>query len=420
VSIEPIESAVRTLSLYDPSPPDADGWHSVRSPGGYEWWHFDAEDDSGQLRFVAGLCEGYVFHPGYLRRYYQYLANPTQNPPPLPGEYPCAWFAIFEGGRVLGEYLTQVLPQEFAASAAGPEVRVGPNQLSRNPDGSLQLRLSNGQLSAQATFHPSLLEHARRVIKEHAAIIPSARTPGEGQGDALDAGADDRTQNSPHPNPLPEYREREARAKTPDSVMTSNNTASGVLERDFLSRKMTGADHRWVMANPLCRVQGQVRLGTRVIEFAGRGYHDHNFGSAPLGPGLRRWVRGRVLWEDAMVAFHYARPRRRRLGDELTLIQGDAKGVREVPVTLSKTDWSGRTALAVRYPTRLHLKMTGPAAGEIRLESPRVIQATAYQLRLTYEARFGQRTGQAFCEVGYPRRLTWPVVGRMIEKSIVR
>ncbi len=107
VLIERIESAVRTLRLYDPAPPDADGWHAVRSPGGYECWHFDAEDDSGQLRLVAGLCEGYVFHPGYLRRYYQYLADPTRHVPPLPEEYPCTWFAVFEGGRVLAEFLTQ-------------------------------------------------------------------------------------------------------------------------------------------------------------------------------------------------------------------------------------------------------------------------------------------------------------------------
>jgi len=87
-------------------------------------------------------------------------------------------------------------------------------------------------------------------------------------------------------------------------------------------------------------------------------------------------------------------------------------------VRLARTDWSGRTALAVRYPTRLHLKTMDAAPRDIRLELPRVIQATSYQLRLIYEARFGERRGQAFCEVGYPRRLTWPVVGRMIENSI--
>jgi carotenoid 1,2-hydratase len=411
VLTQPIESAARTLPLYDRSPPDADGWHAVRSPGGYEWWYFDAEDDSGQLRLVAGLCEGFVFHPGYLRRYYQYLADPTRHEPPLPGEYPCAWFAVFEGGRVLAQYVTQVRPEDFAASADGPDVSVGPNQLNRDPDGSLRLQMSRGPLSGDVVFQPSSDELARIAIGEHGTLVPSPGTPGEGEGEGLLLPSSKVTrQNAPHPNPLPEYRERE---KTADVVRQRST-----LERDFLSRKMTGADHRWVIANPLYRAQGEVYLDGRVIAFAGRGYHDHNFGSAPLGPGLRRWIRGRMLWDDGMFAFHYARPHRRRLGDEVSLVLGDARGLREVPVTLAKTDWSGRTALAVRYPTSLHLNTMDGEAGEIRLEAARVVQATAFQVRLTYEARFGQRTGQAFCEVGYPCRLTWPVVGRMIEKSI--
>jgi len=426
---EPIGSAVRTLPLYDPAPPDADGWHAVRSPGGYEWWHFDAEDDSGQVRFVIGMGEGFMFHPGYLRRYYQFLADPTRHVPPLPGGYPCIWFVAFEGERVLAEYLTQVRPEEFAASAAGPEVRVGPNHLSRNADGSLRLRLSGGTarsadglISGELTFHPQLIGRLKNACRENHPPFPSPATPGEGQGEGLSLSSEksDGTRNSPHPNPLPEYRERERSAATAEDGFptTGNNTASAVLDRDFLSRKITGADHRWIIANPLCRVEGEIHLRGRLIRFAGRGYHDHNFGSAPLGPGLRRWVRGRVLWDDGMFAFHYARPRRRRLGDEVSLVQHDASGVRQVPVKLARTNWSGRTARAVRYPTRLHLRTMDAAPVEIRLEAPRVIHATHYRLLLTYEARFGQRTGKAFCEVGYPRRLTWPVVGRMIENSI--
>jgi hypothetical protein len=331
----------------------------VRSPGGYEWWYFDAEDNAGQLRLVAGLCEGFVFHPGYLRRYYQYLARPTFYAPPLPGEYPCAFFAIYDRGRVLAEYLMQARPEEFQAGAAGPEVTLGSNQLSRDPDGALRLRLSDGGLSGELLFQPRF-----------------------GQVPVLPA-----------------------------------------LTRDFLSRKMTGADHRWIIPSPMYSVKGEMRLtngGTsgRTINFAGRGFHDHHYGSAPLGPGLRRWICGRVLWDDKILAFHYARPRRRRLGDELTLLLGDSFGMREVPVALARTDWSGRTAMLLRYPTRLHLRPIDANISEVRFESPRVIRSTPYQLRLTYQATFGERSGQAFCEVGYPRRLTWPLVGRVVERSI--
>jgi hypothetical protein len=399
VLIESIESAVRTLPLYDPSPADADGWHAVRSPGGYEWWNLDAEDESGQLRLVASLGEGFAFHPGYLRRYYRFLADPTRHSPPLPGEYPFAYFAVYEKGRILAACLTLVRPGQFSASSYGPQVRVAANQLGRSPDGSLRLTLSGPRLSGELVFTP--------MFGNNVAMFPSPGTPGEGQGEGLSRLGETEC-------PMQKSSLERATVRAPFEI-----------EGNFLSRKMTGADHRWVIAKPLCRVRGEIHLGAvadggprRLIGFSGLGFHDHNFGSAPLGPGLRRWMRGRMLWDNGMFAFQYARGRRKRMGDELTVVQADADGMREVPVTLTRTDWSGRTALAVRYPTRLCLSAVGGAPGEIRLESPCVVHSTCCYLRLTYEARFGQRTGQAFCEVGYPRRLTWPVVGRIIERSL--
>ena len=217
---ESIDPAARPLPLYDPTPADPDGWHAVRSPGGYEWWYFDAEDAAGGLQFVAIFLEGFVFHPGYLRRYARYRSRPTRHAPPLPGEYPCAYFAVYEGGRVLAQFMTQVRPGDFHATGEGPEVRVGDNRLGRAGDGSLRLRLcarpwrltwrgprrtGSDQLSADLTFTPLL---------------------GKPDGEA-DGG--------------PGRRRRE--------------------QRTFLSREMTGAEHHWVIADPLCRVEGEIRLG---------------------------------------------------------------------------------------------------------------------------------------------------------------
>jgi hypothetical protein len=87
------------------------------------------------------------------------------------------------------------------------------------------------------------------------------------------------------------------------------------MERIFLSRAMTGAEHHWVLANPLCEVEGTIRCFTADapgeglgIRFAGRGYHDHNYGTGPLGPGLKRWIWGRAAFDDAVHTFHYAVP----------------------------------------------------------------------------------------------------------------
>ena len=401
-----------TLPMFD-HPADPDAWHHVTAPGGYEWWYFDAEDVTGQFQLVAILLEGFVFHPGYLRRYARYLRRPTRTPPPVAGEYPCAYFVLYEDGKVAGQFMTQVGPSDFSAAADRPDVRVGPNRFRRADDGTLRLSLAGTpwRLTWQG---PKLLG-----------------------GQELSA-------------------ELTFRPRTPP----------GAMERTFLSRRLAGAEHRWVIADPLCDVTGTIVLGEkgagdggivsgggaggRRIEFAGRGYHDHNYGTAPIGPGLKRWVWGRAIAgggepvagspaapprdaagaaadaaagaaassaaEDLMYTFHFARPRDARLPDEIHLIRADAAGRQEVAVAAATVDWSRRTPLGLAYPATIDFPP------HLRLTAPRVVDSAPFYMRLVYDAALdgGSRRTTAFCEVAYPHRLRWPVLGRMIELSIHR
>ena len=167
-----------------------------------------------------------------------------------------------------------------------------------------------------------------------------------------------------------------------------------------------------MLADPLCDVAGTVRLpdGTDVA-IAGRGYHDHNYGTGPIGPGLRRWTWGRVLADDHVMMFHLAEPEAG--GPELHLLEADAHGSREVPGVTASLDWSRRTATGLRYPAAVR-------AGPLSLRDPRVVDASPFYLRLAYAADVRGVAGQAFCEVAYPHRLRWPILGRMIEMSIGR
>src|SRR5687767_6539330 len=65
-----------TISLYTP-PAHPDAWHQIRAPGGYEWWHFDAEDARHDRRLVAALFDGDAMDPRYVREYARYRRNPT-------------------------------------------------------------------------------------------------------------------------------------------------------------------------------------------------------------------------------------------------------------------------------------------------------------------------------------------------------
>ena len=353
-----------TLPLLNPDAAP-DGWHDVRAPGGYEWWYFDAEDAATDTQVVAIFLDGFVFHPAYLRRHFAYLRRPTRVPPAVAGDFPCAYFVVYRGGRVLHQFMTQYAPADFAATAGGPDVRIGPNRLTA-ADGSLHLTMSGSPwhltwqgpktsrdqtLSADLTFRPRL----------------------------------------PH----------------------------APAERPFFSRELAGADHHWVLANPLCDVAGTVRCGGgaggEAIDFTGRGYHDHNYGTGPIGPGLRRWVWGRVLFENRAVTFHHATPRDRSLSDETHVLEATAAAARGF-ATKPAVDWSMRSlaSMNLAYPRSLEF-------GEIlSLRNPRVVDAAPFYLRLIYDAVSRGERGRAFCEVAHPHRLRWPVLGRMIEMSIDR
>lgn len=363
---------MNTLPLFEEAS-CKDAAHGVVAPGGYEWWYFDAEDPATDTQVVAIFFEGFVFHAGYLREYAAYRRWPTRNKPPLPRDYPCAYFVVYRGGRILAQFMTQYPAAAFAASTARPEVAIGPNRMTRREDGAYVLSVEG---------HPWRL---------------TGRGPVRPEGGRL-SGTFTFT---------PRF-EQEAH------------------ERAFLSRAMTGADHRWVLAAPACEVAGTVRFtphsgaAEEVIEFAGRGYHDHNYGTAPLGPGLRRWTWGRAIFDDGVRTFHVAEPADPRRADEVHLIEATAGGIEELPVSSVRMSPWRHTSWGLQYPQSVHL--ADEAAGDrLRLTNPRVVDSSPFYLRVSYQATDGRhRMGRAFCEIAYPHRLRWPVLGRMIEMSIHR
>ncbi|MFN4242834.1 MAG: hypothetical protein ACK4PI_06305 [Tepidisphaerales bacterium] len=340
-----------------------DAWHDVRSPGGYEWWYFDAEDAATDTQLVAILLDGFVFHPGYLRRHFRYLRRPTRHPPATARDYPCAYFILYESGRVTAQFMTQYPPGSLQASRDGPDVRLGPNRFHLDGD-DLVLSLAGTPWSLTPR---GPVTHRDQRLTVSWRLTPVTRHPAH--------------------------------------------------ERPFLSRAMTGADHHWVLAAPHCRFTATVRLaaprGDRLWQLAGRGYHDHNYGTGPLGPGLHRWIWGRALFDDACYTFHYAVPRDARLPPEphVLRITPDA-GVADVSPAPDavRGRFDRHSALALAYPASLDLSV-------MRLAEPRVVDNTPFYLRLTYTAECEGRRGTAFCEVAYPHRLRWPVLGRMIEMS---
>lgn len=338
----------------------ADAWHRVTAPGGYEWWYFDAESEDGRTRFVVIFLEGFVFHAGYLRRYAKYLRHPTRVPPPTANDYPCMYFVVYRDGKLAHQFMTQYRPDQFRADPNHPDVAIGPNTMRLNEAGNYELSLSG---------HPWHLT---------------------GRG------------------PQTRYD------RTLSATLTFEPTfRHEPMQRRFLSREMTGADHHWVLAAPHCRVSGRIATGDdETIEFSGLGYHDHNYGTAPLGPGLSRWTWGRVLLGDGTLGFHVAEPRNPSLPKELHAFEATSDGERDFTEKLreqSTWDWSRTSPLVLRYPRTIRF-------GEwLSLSNPVLIDSAPFYMRVAYETSAGI---PAFCEIAHPHRLRWPILGRMIEMSI--
>lgn len=372
-------------------PAVADGGHAVMAPGGYEWWYFDAEDTKQNIQIVGILLDGFVFHAGYLRQYTRFMRRPTKVNPPTAADFPCAYLCIYKDGKLLSQFMCQYAAGSFRAAADRVDVRVGPNRFFKNEDGTITVELEGVPwiLTARGPIH-----HKDRLLSAKLTLRP--------------------------------------------------RISHEAVERVFLSRQMTGAAHHWVVADPMCAFSGKVELsgpGGYSLALAGSAYHDHNYGTAPIGDGLSRWIWGRAFFSggeglrDEVLAFHFARPKDDRLADEIHVLHGvagdgvaeggagggggfgDGGSLTDLPAGRAWGEFDARSSWRLAYPSSLALGNT------LELTQPRVIDSTPFYLRVSYAARAntpaGSRSGTALCEVAYPHRLRWPVLGRMVEMSIL-
>ncbi|MGC4031742.1 MAG: hypothetical protein QM754_08415 [Tepidisphaeraceae bacterium] len=298
-----------------------------------------------------------------MRAYKKFLKQPTKTLPPLPDDYVCVYLVVYRGGRILTQIMKQVPATGYAAATDGVDVRIGKSTLQKR-DGRIGVHVEGAPWKLTSRGPITLVDQTLA-----ADLVFTPTTP-----------------DTPH-------------------------------ERPFLSREMTGADHHWVIANPVCEVAGEVKVtgadgsAIETITFRGRGYHDHNYGTAPLGPGLKNWAWGRAISGNRGVTFHYAVPQDQSLPPESHLVIADEHGT----VTSDAKpiiSFDRKTSLGLAYPS------TADWPGVMRLAKPRVIDASPFYLRLQYDADLNGEKTTAFCEAAYPHRLRWPVLGRMIEMSI--
>jgi carotenoid 1,2-hydratase len=166
----------------------------------------------------------------------------------------------------------------------------------------------------------------------------------------------------------------------------------------------------WTVANPLCDVRGEIRLGRTApgdaIRFEGAGYCEHLYGPGPVGKGPQPWIRGRALAKNQCAAFQF--------GQYAHLVVADNSGIRQIDSPLAASASKVRTGWGMAYPASIDFNWG------IALRRPRVIDSTPFFVRVIYDAVIRGNRGEALCEVMSPHRLDWPVVGAMVQRSVTR
>jgi hypothetical protein len=320
-----------TLELFDPLPLSrADHWHRVGAPGGYEWWEFDALDDVNGMRIVVRFHDGFVFDSEYARRYDAYRRRPTVHLPPVPRQYPCVQFTIFENDSVVAGNTVRFAEGAFQVDAMTGAIHIGTNLLElRDGETSVQFQGGDVAVSAEMTF--------------------------------------------------------------------KSRFSALALEKTIFPDEI-GTQHRWILPQPRCDVEGQIRLNGRQVRFGGLGYHDHYFGTRPIGPPVRQWLRGRAILPDRTVAFHVCTDHASGMNQYFVVAADDMHAMRIKDLKCS-CDWNRRTWRGLTFPSAVNF-------GEfLVLRRPRIMDASPNSLQVLFDAYVDGEACTAWGEIAYPSRL---------------
>jgi len=363
----------------------ADANHPQRTPGAYEWWHFEGIDSAGN-GVVAMFFDGLPFHPDYLAAVSR--AQRRQKSPFTivkrelqASYYPAAYFAVYQGGRPTARFLNLYPCGTFEGSAETPELRVGPNRLTLRTDGTFGLTVRG---------YPYEMHGGR----------PCHRT---------------------------------------DQILTATLTFApsfkGVQQiRPFRPNGPGGQTHTWVIAAPHGRMTGRVQhiAGSESVALIDTavdslGYHDHVYGQGPLGNKLKRLAWGHAVGDTWTAAWHWAQAAGRNgpRVDGLLLFERDCKPVIIESPTF-RAEQKRSTPWLVGYPGRVTMYGSDAKGNsvELLLQQNALMDNSPFHARLDTAATLtviGKRQyiGAGITNVLQIPHLHWPVFSDMVLMAIL-
>jgi len=226
---------------------DQDFHRPQKSPGAYEWWHFDGEDGKTGISFSIQFFAGNLFSAYYqdnLKTYWEKTKSPLVTSEasapntPNPLDFCGVAFRIFHKDRLIGEALQEFSSSFLKASDRHGAVLLGPNRFNWDAKSDPPSYI----VTVQAP-----LRGGKKLLRARLFFTPL---------------------NNPIANlPQPE----------------------------------TPSTHTWILAAPHCHVEGTFQWVNAEGEsekeqaFVGQGYQDHHFGSVPLDRFVKTWHWGRAF-----------------------------------------------------------------------------------------------------------------------------
>ena len=226
----------------------------LNTPGAYEWWHFDGTDDKSGYSFIIQFHAGNLFSAYYqdsLKIYWEKTKSPLVNPTlvpdaPNPLDYCGVSFRLFHKGRMVVESLQEFSPKSLKASDKHGAVLLGPNRFNWDERGDPPSYV----LTVQAP-----LRGGKTTLRARLFFTPLLK------------------------------------------------------ENPILPQPEIPSTHTWILAAPVCHVEGTLEWVNREgeakkeVAFLGKGYHDHHFGTVPLDRFIKAWHWGRAFIKDQTIVY---------------------------------------------------------------------------------------------------------------------
>jgi len=149
-----------------------------------------------------------------------------------------------------------------------------------------------------------------------------------------------------------------------------------------LDENTFNSSHHWLVSTPLVRVSGQLHLPQHQFPLENiLACRDHVYGSAR--PKLKQFVEGIIFFPDSAILFQ-ATP----TTSWIVHAASDRLRVIDQPLTMDSTS-------SISIPDH------------ITLTNPRIVDRSPFRQRILYEGK----SAHAFCDISYPHRLAWPLIG---------